>query len=393
MQKKLLLLSAKYADIPFVYAARGMGYHVITTGNKSAQPAHQHANEYIPFNYMDYDGMVNLGRELGIDAVCQGCTDACAITAAYLGEKLNLKGHDSLENTLIIHHKDKFKQFTSEYGIRSPKAKWFLDETKALAMQDVSLPVIVKPADLGGGQGISVAYSREQYKKAVKEAFKKSIIGSVVVEKFIKGTLHSMSTFLVNQKVVAYGTANDYSYLNPYLTNTGIFPAEGYATACEILIPEVERIAEILGLVDGLLHFQYIVDKNNIPWIIEMMRRSPGNNFLAALSNSVGLNWYDWIVRAEVGKNSYLIPHSRCPQGYFGYHSIMGEKNGIFSKIEIDSAFEKYVFQVDMFMESGHQITDYMNEKVGNIQYHFPDKEKRDYFIEKINALTRVVYS
>lgn len=389
--KRLLMLSAKYADIPLVNAAKSMGYYVISTGNKENQPVHRYSDEYIPFNYMDREGLVELAESLKIDAICQGCTDACALTASYVGEKLGLKGHDSYTNALIIHQKDEFKKFARQYNIMTPKTEWYDTLDEALDFPcDYEYPLIVKPADLGGGQGISVAYNKEEFEKAIRKAFEKSIIGHIVVEPFIEGTLHSMSTFIVNGKVAAYGTANDYSYINKYLTNTGSFPALGYESTSPILLKEVEKIAEILGLVDGLLHFQYIVDKNGIPWIIEMMRRIPGNNFLIALSNSVGINWYEWIIRAESGGNCKYIPRNTEPKMFYAYHSSMASQNGIYRGVTISKNIADHIFHEEKLMEKGEMIQDYLTEKVMNFQLgFFSEKEKND-FILNINELIKV---
>lgn len=46
---------------------------------------------------------------------------------------------------------------------------------------------------------------------------------------------------------------------NKYMTSYGIFPADNWETATEALIPEINRIAKILHLVDGQMDIQYIM--------------------------------------------------------------------------------------------------------------------------------------
>lgn len=384
--KKLLLLSGKDFETQFVLAAQKMGYYVVTTGNNPNHSAHKYSDEYIPFDNTDYDGMMELVKREKIDAICQGCTDRCALIASYIGEKLGLKGHDNLEAAQIIHHKDKFKKFTKEHNIISPKAFYYDSVNAAICERHKHVfPVIVKPVDLGGGQGISVIQSEEEYMDAVYRAFESSGVGRIVIEEYIEGTLHSMSTFLVRQKVVSYGTADDFSFKNMYMTNTGCFPATHPKEIDEILIREVEKIASILKLVDGLLHFQYIVDKEGKPWIIEMMRRSPGNKFLASLSNSVGMEWVDWIIRAEAGENCTFVPASHRPDRYYGYHSVMANNNGVYKGIQVDKEFEKYIFEVNEFKNRKVKINDYMNEKFGSILFCFPTRKEREVYLPKIN--------
>ena len=51
------------------------------------------------------------------------------------------------------------------------------------------------------------------------------------------------------------------------MTSYGIFPADNWETATEALIPEINRIAKILHLVDGQMDIQYIMGADG-PWIV-----------------------------------------------------------------------------------------------------------------------------
>ena len=89
-------------------------------------------------------------------------------------------------------------------------------------------------------------------------AFEMSKQKKIVIEQFIEGTYHSFSTFLVNKKVRAYFSDNEYSYLNPFLVTTSAHPATDVKFVEQILIDEAEKIANLLDLVDGVFHIQYI---------------------------------------------------------------------------------------------------------------------------------------
>ncbi len=392
MQKKLLMLNASTHEIPFILAARKLGFYVITTSTKKDYPGHKYADEYICGDYNDYGEMEKLARKLKIDAISQACTDDCALSAAYIGEKLGLKGHDTYENAQIIHRKDRFKKFAEKYHVITPISKAFTVVNEALLYADTcKYPVIVKPVDLAGGQGIHIAESTEEYIKYIRIAFDRSKEKRVLVEPYIKGTLHSLNTFIVNGKVASFCTANDYSYENPYMTNSGVAPADNWGEAVKVLIPETERIAGILGLVDGQLHMQYIMSEGQ-PWIIEMMRRNIGNNWMSMLMDSAGVNWPEWVIRAEAGMNCSAIPMSRSPVGFYGYHMIMGNRNGVFCDVEIEPEFQKYIYQFTLWQGPGFEIKNYLSDKVGNLLFHFSTEEEKNYYMPKINELVHVVY-
>lgn len=392
-QKKLLMLNASTHEIPFILAARKLGFYVVTTSTKSEYEGHRYADEYIYGNYNDYDEMIALCKKHEIDAISQACTDDCALAAAYVGEKLGFKGHDTYENAKIIHRKDSFKAFAKKIKLRTPCAYRFynMEEATQYGMQ-TEFPVIIKPPDLAGGQGIHVANNYDEFIHYVYLAFERTRGDCIIVEPFLRGTLHSLNTFIVNQKVVSYCTANDYSYKNEYLTNSGIAPADDWRYAVATLIPEVEKTARALGLVDGQLHMQYIME-NGEPYIIEMMRRNIGNNWMTMLTDSVGVNWPEWVIRAEAGMNCSAIPAPRLADGYYGYHMIMGDHNGTFDRIEIEPEFQKFVYQFTQWQESGHVIENYMSDKLGNLMFHFRTDEEKERYIPHINELVRVVYA
>lgn len=386
--KRLLMLSASIFEIPLIRAAQAQGYYVITTGNNSGAPGHTVSNEYINFDYSDYDGMVQMAKRVGVDAISQGCSDNCALVAAYMGEKLGLLGHDTLENAKIIHRKDKFKEFVAKYGIHSPIANYFNSIEGALYFEFGDNPVIVKPSDQAGGKGVSVVDNIVAYEKAVRRAFEISREGRIVVEPFIQGTLHSLSTFIVDGHIATYATLNDYSFQNKYMTNTGVSPADGWKNAIEKLLPEVEKVVEKLKLVDGLLHLQYIKSKDDY-WIIEMMRRTPGNNCTTALSRASGIDWRDWIIRAEAGRDCHGIPYAKFPDRIYGYHAIMGEHNGIYQGFDVDDDFKKNIIDFEEYDSPGTIVDDYLYQKFGTVQFFFDNEMEKEKYIHKINELIR----
>lgn len=390
--RKLLMLSAKDSEIPFILAARKMGYYVITTGYKKDRSGHKYANEYVPFDFSDYDGLAEMSRDLGIDVLCQGCNDHCALSASAVGTRLGFGGHDSLEVTEILHRKDRFKEYAKRAGLPSPVSEWFDTLEEGIEFgKTLKNPYIVKPVDSAGGAGVSVARDQQEFEDAVRNAFAWSAEGRIVAEPYIEGTLHSLSTFLVDGRVVAAMTANDYSFKNPYLTNSGKFPADGHDDAVATLVPIVEGVAKDLDLVDGLLHLQYMRDADGRLWIIEMMRRSPGNYYFDALSQSTGINWLEWVIRAEAGDDVSAFPQARVADSVYAYHSIMAPADGVLACVEIDDDIRKYVYQYVEWNGPGSTISDFMNEKIGSLQLRFPDEATADAVMGSINEHVRAV--
>ncbi len=382
--KKVLLLCTSHNDLGLIKALRKLGYYIVATGNRENSPGKCWVDKYIKADYSDKELILSIAREEKIDAVCPCCNDFGVYTAAYVAEKLNLPGYDSYETTLTLHNKDKFKKFAKEYGILTPKTESYDNPEVAMdSIQNMVFPLIIKPTDASAGNGINRVQNYGEAEVAVKEAFSKSRAKRIVVEPYIEGTQHGFCTFLVNQKVVACCTNNEYSILNPYRVEIDTYPAEQWQNVYPILVEQIEKIASILHLKDGIFHLQYIL-KDGTPWIIEVMRRILGNMYSVPANMLTGIDWDYWEVRARCGLDCKDFPRVIRQEGFFAYKSIMASSCGRIKKIVVPDAYKKYIYDQFMLHEVGDIITDNKRDPVGFLFMMFADAaEMKRILIEK----------
>lgn len=392
--KKMLILNGSHSDIRLIEEAKYMGYYTITLGNRPELIGHRYADEYISVDFSDKDAVYQIAKVQKVDAICACANDFGALSAAYAAEKLGLKGHDKYETALILHHKDKFKAFAKKNKIKTPLADSFDNVYDALLKKnEYEYPVIVKPIDLTGGKGVTRVNNPNEYELAISRAFDLSKAKKIIVESFIEGTYHSFSTFLVNKKVRAYFSDNEYSYLNPFLVTTSAHPATGINYVEKILIQEAEKIAQLLNLVDGVFHMQYIM-KEKKPYIIEITRRCSGDWYCEPVEHALNHNWAKWIVMSEAGLDCSKIPQSVPLKNVFcGRHCIMGDKNGKVKDIYFSPEIQKNIYKSFLWWKPDYEITNYMVDKLGIL---FLEYETEDEMLDKSNRITdliKVIYT
>ncbi len=374
--KKVLILCASHNDLGLIRALRKLGYYIICIGNVPGLMGERFVDEYIRMDYSDRESVLQLAKEKNIDAICQCCNDFGVYTAAYVAEKLDLPGYDSYETTLMLHNKDKFKEFAEKLDLPTPKAYGFEKKDEAITwLKEVGYPIIVKPTDASAGNGIHKAECIEEAVQAVEVAFGKSRAGRIVIEPFISGSQHGFCTFLVNQRVVAFCSNNEYSVLNPYRVEIDTYPADNCALVQDILIGQIERIAKELQLKDGIFHLQYIMDGEK-PQIIEVMRRVLGNMYSVPANQLNGFDWDYWETRAKCGLSCKEIPQNGLQDGFFAYKTILAEGNGVIRKITISAKYDKYCYDTCILKKEGDEITNYLSEPVGFLFMMFPTAEE-----------------
>lgn len=367
--ERVLILNASHNDERMIKALKELNFYVISTGNKPELPGHRMCDEYYPADYSDKDAILEMAKVLRIDRICACCNDFGVITAAYVAEKLSLPGYDTYDTTMILHNKDLFKKFAREHDIDTPIAEQFLDANEArMYAKNAKYPIIVKAVDLSAGNGIRKAENYDEAISAIENAFAFSRIKHIVIEPYIKGSQHGFSSFLINKKVVGFCSNDEYSFVNPYRVEIDTFPASDEAMVAGRIITQIEKMADILNLVDGCFHLQYITDEDGHPHIIECMRRIAGGLYTIPAESVSGINWDYWEVRAKCTDSLMDFPMFRHQnRGFFSYKCIMAPENGIIEQITIADEVLKHRYGEWWLLHVGDMVDNYMSTPISYI--------------------------
>ncbi len=382
--KRVLVPNGNYTDIRLIKAFKKMGFYVITSGNAPELEGHKYADEYVPHDYSDYEGMLELAKKLNIDYISACSNDFGVTTAAYIAEKLGLPGHDTFFNARIIAEKDLFKRFAIENGLQVIPSHWFDDEYLAIDfVKNAEYPIIIKPTDLGGGKGVARVQNYDDAVKAVKVAFSASRRKHIVIEPFIEGEQGSITTFLINEKVVTWISFNEFdSFYNPFLVGYTTSPANGMPEVGYELIEQIEKIASLLHLADGIFHVQYKMHHGR-PLIMECMRRCLGNHSLKTASMLADLEWEEWIAKSYCGFDCSDIPRCLGGEKQMSHFYIQAPRNGTIKDVKIAEDLTPYIVDRIMQWKPGMRIEAYEKEILGFLFMRFPNQEIRDKMAEQ----------
>lgn len=388
-RKRLLIAGGGYADIPLILAAKKLGFYVITSGNRPEDMGHHYSHECRLEDFSDKEAMLKLAQNLGIDAICAACNDFSALSAAYVAEKLQLPGHDPYEVSLMLHHKDQYRKFARTHAISSPRAEGFEAIQDALDhLYQFRLPIMVKPVDLTGGKGISKISNIDTAQEKLENAFQISRAKRVVVEEFIEGSRHGLSTFIRDGRVVFYFYDDEYYYLNPYLVAAASAPGQVPREAIAILCQTTEKIASLLNLKTGIFHIQYIL-KQNEPIIIEICRRAPGDLYIQLVQYATGVDYPSFIVRSSAGMNCDNLVQ-REPERHITRHCVMPSQNGRIKGVTIDPLVQENIIDKLMWWQPGDEVQNFMVHKLGIMFFQFSSIEEMLSRTRKMPELIRV---
>jgi biotin carboxylase len=388
--KKILILGGSHAEIPIIRAAKELGYFVITTGNKETDIGHKFSDKYIKEDYSNKEAMLNLVKNLKVNYICPGSNDFAALSASYISEKLHIGNFDNYKISQIIHNKDFFKKFATENNIPIPKAKGFSNPNLAInEIKNFKFPIIIKPVDLSGGKGITKIdkYNIKEIKKSLNEAFNKSRAKRIIIEEFIDGTNHGFTAIIKNKKLIFYFYDDEYYYKNKYLVAGASTSLILNNKIINQLIFNIEKIAKLLNLKDGIIHTQFIL-KNDEIYIIEVCRRIPGDLYLELVEYATNIKYAKLILKSFIGKKiNYPINKNN---NLITRYCLMPDKNGILSDIIFDKTIEKNIIKKFIWGKKGDIINDYLIYKAGIVFLKYETKEEMKEKTQKINKLIKL---
>lgn len=302
----VLLLGGSVGDVPLVLGLRDAGCHVAVVGRDTEAPAHRSADISVAADFADAAACEEIALRIGADAVVPGSNDFAAISAARIARNLDLPGHDTVDVTLELNLKERFRSVQDRAGLPVP-GFCRIDgsaESRAAAHR-LRLPVIVKPTDLTGGKGIRTVDRIEGLEGAVSSALAVSRRPEAVVEEYLPGTRHGV-TSVVEAGAVTFRFFDDEQYL------PGGFRVVGTSTTSldqhtqDAVVRQLDVLVGELAMVDGLLHAQFIATPDG-PVIVEATRRAPGDLYPWFVEAAVDYPYVQAILAPYLGR---ALPHA-----------------------------------------------------------------------------------
>jgi predicted ATP-grasp superfamily ATP-dependent carboligase len=344
---------------------------------------HNYSDEKFLLDFNDMDAVKHIIQDESVDYILAGCSEAAYISAVTLSNELGIGCYDLLETAQLLHNKWAFKKFCLDNHISTPDAQYY---TPQLNLTELSFPLAIKPTTLSGGQGVDIVNSVSELEKAVIKSEKFST--DLILEEYVEGQLIADSLFLQDQKVIYGFVGDDKSYLNKYLINTA-YPVTLKQEVLDKMKHDVEKVASYLQLVDGMFHLQIII-KDDIPYIIDVTRRIPGDLYPKLIEYCDGVAYSKAVVKSYLGKaleneferNSVL---NNKQQKFVIRHCVMAASNGTIKDVKVDHILrEKICYRLDL-IEAGQAVKDFMVDVIAIIFIELDSRD--DDMINNINSL------
>ena len=335
---KVLLVGSGYSALPILLRLK-KHFHVSVCGNAPDDPCHKYADFSYFFDYADSRKLLKLVKKEKFKFIIPSCNDYSYISASKVANILKFPGYDNDENVNTIHNKEKFREFTTKNKIPAPKYQK-INSRENFNFRTFKFPLLLKPTSLSAGRGIFKLKNEKELDIVLKKISTQKEKNRMILEEFVCGSLHSHSVFFENGKIVKKYFADEYCTIYQYQVNSSNHPSLLSKNLKLKVEKIINNIIDRLKLNNGLLHTQFIINKNNI-YIIEAMRRCPGDLFYHMIQLSTEDDYLGMYIAPFINnkisnfinkkkKNRYIIRHtisSYMDTNFYGYDFKLSSKS------------------------------------------------------------------
>ncbi len=293
-----------YLTVHAVRTIRKKGYEAIVINNNPETVSTDYTTAdklyFEPLTVEDIMNVIELEKPLGI------VTSLGGQTAVNLAEPLSKRGvriigtdHNAI---FAAEDRDAFENVIMKLGIPHPQGQAVTDiEEGIIAAEKIGYPVLLRPSFVLGGRAMEIVANKEMLVYYLKNAVNVDKERPVLVDKYISGKEVEVDAVCDGESVYLPG-------IMELVERTGVHSGDSISVYPPFSISEkvkktIWEYTRLLGLgigIIGLFNIQFIVDKDENVYIIEVNPR--GSRSVPFLSKSTGVGLVDIATAVMLGE-------------------------------------------------------------------------------------------
>ena len=315
-KKKIIVLGAgpirigqgvefDYSTVHAVQTIKKSGYEAIIINNNPETVSTDYTTAdklyFEPLTAEDVMEIIELEKPEGVIASLGGQT------AINLAEKLAARGVKIIgtdcEAIERAEDRDVFEKLLKELNIPEPKGQAVTDiETGVKVAAEIGYPVLVRPSFVLGGRAMQIVANEEGLRHYLRTAVEIDEDRPVLVDKYIVGKEVEVDAICDGRDVFVPG-------IMELVERTGIHSGDSISVyppfsisdhVKGVILQYAKRLGLAIGIV-GLFNIQFIVDRNDEVFIIEVNPRS--SRTVPFLSKATGYSLADIATEVILGKS------------------------------------------------------------------------------------------
>ena len=294
-----------YTTVHAIWAIKEAGYEAIIINNNPETVSTDYTVSdklyFEPLTFEDVMNIIDYEKPEGVVVALGGQT---AINLASRLDKAGVKIFGSSAHSIdVAEDRQLFEEAMEEINIPMPKGYGVFSVQEAIeAANEIGYPVLVRPSFVLGGRMMHIVYDEKVLKAKVKEAVAFDNEHPVLVDKYVVGQECEVDAVCDGENVFIPG-------IMEHIERTGVHSGDSMSVyppyslsqkVKDIIVDYTTRIGLKLNMI-GLYNIQFIVDKQEQVYIIEVNPRS--SRTVPFLAKSTGIPVANIATKVMLGKS------------------------------------------------------------------------------------------
>ena len=292
-----------YSTVHAVRTIKQLGYEAIVINNnpETVSTDYTAADKlyFEPLTPEDVMNVVHLEKPLGVIATLGGQTAVnLAQPLADRGVRIIGTGCEAIDKA---EDRDLFNEVIHSLGIPNPVGEAVTDiESGVAAAERIGYPVLVRPSFVLGGRAMEIVANEEMLRKYLKNAVEVDEDKPVLIDKYLMGKEVEVDAVCDGKEVFVPGIMELVERTGVHSgDSTSVYPPFSISQKVRNTIADyTTRLGLGIGIV-GLFNIQFIVDKNDDVFVIEVNPRA--SRSVPFLSKSTGCGLVGIATKAMLG--------------------------------------------------------------------------------------------
>lgn len=300
--KTIAIIGASYLQLPIVLKAKEMGLRVICFMWDKEAVCKEYADKFYPLSVIEKEKILKVCQLEKIDAITSIASDLVVPTINYVADKMGLVSNP-MKYSDITTNKYLMRQCFADNNIPSPKFV-IADEMNTHLICGFHFPLIVKPTDRSGSQGVGKVLDPVMLDRAIARAKSISFEKKAIVEEFITGREISVESISYQGKHYIPQITDKVTTGAPYFVELEHHqPSSLSALVKEQMKEIVLKALDALHIVNGASHSELKITENNEIKVIEIGARM-GGDFIGSdlVQLSTGYDFVRGVIEVALGE-------------------------------------------------------------------------------------------
>ena len=351
-----------------------------------------YADKFLKISTMDESAVLAAAREEDIDYILTACGDQPLSTMAYVATEMGLPTYLSEQDVRDLTNKRFMKEKMVKSGI--PTAKHiYINKNWDGIVPDFEYPLVVKPVDSNGSKGVKKVYAPSDMEKALKEAYRYSLSGDVIIEEFKEGAELSVDVYVEGttaKLLLITSSKKIQENKDSFTIIQSCFPAQ--TDYQEERVQEIcQKIVDAWNLHDTPMLVQ-MIQKGDSYNVLEFCARMGGGSKYRLIQDLTGVNIMKVYVEMIMGDKPKVAPSKQYNNAIMSYIYCFP---GIYESVEgLDQLKEKGVI-LDFFIYRGAnsiiESSDISSDRAAGFLVVGSSQEEVERKLSEANAVLRVL--